>query len=850
MNTRDRQNGVLSYQPLVMIVAASDRNQVTPGSQYYLGVTITNRGEQDAVVQVRLESPSDLLEQWCVQPEQWLALTSGKSGELTFCISIPGDAPPQWLNYEVVARPQSAYADYYLAPTRCNLQVLAPETTETEQDPTFAISPITTSERPLKLKPGIPITVDVLVENRSERVDRFRLECTGLPEDWTIQVEYPQEYTGLGLVQVTDSLGVNPGDRGTLQVILQPPILPLAGNYLPTFRLTSQNNPDLGLLGLLYLQVEPVYQLQAQLQSVQDQVQDHPAQFTLLLTNLGNTPRQVQASVHSLTPEGACTYELATPPLSLAPQTTTPILLQGQPQRWWTRPWLGGGKIYPFQVRVTDPESHPVTPDLLQGYLTWMPRPWWQLLLVVLAGLGFVGTLAFLIWWFLLRPPMPPEVLEFAAEDNRYSEANGDVARIRWQINHPEQIQTLKLTGYNPEGTILSGPLVYDFANGKLPEALQPFCTRQETLLHCSQIRTDAYQAGKYVFELRLSPKGRRAIPIVLKTDPVEISAKPLPTVTALAPDALVYREAAPGTPSAAEAALPVADRAGVRLDWVVTAPQDLAALHLVGRDQTGRMIGDVWYEFSNGELPSALQSFCRLGETLVCQSVPTGLNAVGEYRLELQALAVGQSETAEVKPRSTEVIKIQPQIPQIVDFQINGEDAPAKILIPLVAGQLPPMIRVSWRVQGGAKTQVELTPAPGSVPPVGALNLPLSPQGSTTLALQVKAPTGEVLTRSVTLEVLNLPDPAAAASQAAASGENKSQPGESKTEKADQAQADAAGNANGAATSGSASETPSAPPTAVASPVAPPLSPLDLLTPATRDRLSPIEQPPQFNPR
>ncbi|MBD2120536.1 hypothetical protein [Trichocoleus sp. FACHB-262] len=857
MNTQDlRRNSPVVHQPLVMMVAAWDRDQATPGVQHYLGVTLTNRGDQDAVVQVRLESPAEFFEQWCPQPEQWLALASGKSGELTFCITVPGDALPQWLNYEVVARPQGAYADYYLPPTRCRLQVLAPEIPDTQQDPTFAISPLTSSGRPLKVKPGVPVTVDMVVENRSERVDRFRLECTGLPEDWIVEIEYPQEYEGLGLVQIADSLGVNPGDRGTLRVVLQPPLLPLAGNYLPTFRLTSQNDPTLGLLGLLYLQVDPVYQLQAQLQSVQDQVHDRPAQFTLLLTNLGNTPRQLQPSIQALTPPEACTYHLLSDSLSLAPQTTTPVLLEGQPQRWWTRPWLGGGKTYPFQVQLSDPEKHPITPDVLQGHLTWMPRPWWQLLLVALAGLGLLGTLIFLVWWFWLRPPRPPEVLEFAAEDNRYAEANSDVARLRWQINHPEHIQTLKITGYSPEGGILSGPLVYDFTKGQLPTALQSFCTRQETLLTCNQIRTDAYQPGKYVFELRLLTKRRRAKPIVLKTDLVEISAKPMPTVVALEPISLVYREAAPGTPSPAEQALPVADRAGVRLNWVVTAAKDLSALHLVGRDQTGKMIGDVWYEFSQpGALPPELQSFCRLGSTLICRGVPTGLNAVGEYRLELQALAVGQSEsnaTTEIKPRSTEVVKIQAQMPQILNFQINGREAPAKVLIPLAPGQLPPMIQISWRVQGGSKTQVELTPAPGSVPPVGELRLPLSPQGSTTLALQVKAPTGEVLTRSVTLEVLNLPAPSPVARPVASMAEIPRNPGNAG------APVNGSNNANGsgapsnadAASGETANPTPVNAPSNASPPPSPsPATALEILTPAESDRLSPVEQPPQFNP-
>lgn len=839
MNANELRNGAevwegaIVFQPLALMVAAWDGDRVTPGTKHYLGVTLTNRGDQDAVVQVRLESPSELLPQWCAQPEQWLALTSNRSGELTFCIDVPGDAVPQWLDYEVIARPQAAYADHYLPPTRRRLQILAPETTETTQDPTFSLSPVTTPDRPELVQPGIPITVELLVENRSERVDRFRLECTGLPEDWGIQITYPREFTGLGLVRVDDSVGINPGDRGLIQVILQPPPLPLAGNYLPTFRLASENDPALGVLGLVYLRVEPVYQLQALLLPMQEQVRDRPAEFNLQFTNLGNTDRQVEVSLTPLKQPGPCVYALPTYAVSLPPQSVAQLPLKATPQRWWVRPWVGSGKVYPFRLDFVAPDRQPVIPNTIQGELVWLPRPWWQLLLAALATLGLVGALAFLIWWFFLRPPMPPQVTEFAVEDSQYAEANGDMARVRWQIEQPQQIKTLKLTGYSPDGEMLSGPLVYEFVNGQLPTALEPFCSQEKTLLTCNQIRTDAFLPGKYVFELTLLPQGRRPTPVSLKSSPVEITAKPAPTVTALVPRSLFYREAAPGKPTPAEQSIPIADKNGVRLDWAVTMPQDLAALHLVGRDSEGRMVGDRWYEFAApGQLPEALRPFCSLGPVLICRNVPTGLTAVGEYRFELQALSVTDAQRArkpdpDAKPKPTEIVRIQPQTPQIVSFQINGREAPAKVLIPVRPGQLLPLVQLSWRVQGGSTTRVELTPSPGNVPLSGRVNFPLSPTASTTIALQVMSPDGKPLTRSVTVEVFNPtpPDPTAAVT--------------------------AAIKAAAAATRPTPSPSPSPSPTPpVTKPGTAPTdsAPFGVPSPTVPDRLSPSEQPPQFN--
>ena len=214
--------------------------------------------------------------------------------------------------------------------------------------------------------------------------------------------------------------------------------------------------------------------------TVQDQVHDQPAQFTVQFANLGNTPRQVQIDLHPRTPPETCVYSLDDDLVTIAPQSVTQVPLVGQPRRWWTRPWAGSGKTYPFRIDLRDVDHHAIEPETLQAQVIWMPRPWWQLLLTVLAGLGLVGVLVFLIWWFFLRPPALPKVVEFAAEDSRYAEANGDMARVRWQIENPEQVQKLKLTGYGPEGAVLSGPLVLRVRRRQAPR-------RSATLLHSTE---------------------------------------------------------------------------------------------------------------------------------------------------------------------------------------------------------------------------------------------------------------------------------------------------------------------------------------------------------------------------
>jgi hypothetical protein len=105
---------------------------------------------------------------------------------------------------------------------------------------------------------------EIQVLNRSERVDRFRLVCLDLPTRW-VQITYPADTQGLGLVVEGDSLGLNPGEQGLILLTLNPPAEALADIYIPTLQLLAENNPDLALLELIYLRVLPIYQLQSEL---------------------------------------------------------------------------------------------------------------------------------------------------------------------------------------------------------------------------------------------------------------------------------------------------------------------------------------------------------------------------------------------------------------------------------------------------------------------------------------------------------------------------------------------------------------------------------------------------------
>ncbi len=216
---------------------------------------------------------------------------------------------------------------------------------------------------------------------------------------------YPQGIQSGGLVVNADSLNLNPGDQGIISLLLNPPLDALAGTYIPTVRLYSENNPDLVLLDLIYLQVPPIYLLQAELRTIIGRVQQQAGLYQVRLNNLGNTRREVLLRVQNLDEQNLCNYRLEHTQVQLAPKEVVGVGLQVQPLKWWRRPIFGGGRVLNFSVDLEDSRQLPLTVDNLPGYILWEARPWWQIVPLLLLGILGILAIAYLLWWWLFRVP-------------------------------------------------------------------------------------------------------------------------------------------------------------------------------------------------------------------------------------------------------------------------------------------------------------------------------------------------------------------------------------------------------------------------------------------------------------
>ena len=759
-----------SSQPIGIILSSSGEDRALPGETLEISVTVSNKGNQSAVIDIFLDELPTAIHDWCQITQTRLALDPGQGEEVTFSFEVPLSAMSGAYRYWLIVDSPIHYPDSPPQRYEQTLQVLPPTHTAIKvNDPTYAVEPATTPAKPVKTLPGHPLQFQVHVYNRADRVDRFRLDCKDLPEDW-VSVHYPQGFQTPGLAIIEPHLDLNPGANGMILLTVTPPIETLAGTVLATLQVKSENNPALKLLDILYLTVQPVYQLQTRFRTLVSRIQQQPALFSLQASNHGNTPRTLALSILGLQDSNQCDYAIEPPVLALAPQQTLTSQIAVQPKHPWKRPLFGGGRAINFEVVATDPEQKPLPEIPMPGLLMWEARPWWQILPVVLLLFGSLAGLVLLVWWFLIRPPVPASILKFSPENTAYEASRGDAIHLGFEIKHPERVRQIEIVGLSAEGELLSGPLTFDISQG-LPPALAGACLQQRRLLTCRNVRTDARKVGDYTFTLSLIPKpGRNAASAQAIALPVSILPVQPPRIVQLTPTIADYIEAPPVSLSAEDASAsppasvptsvptsvplgtPASPPSTVRLNWTIDHPEQLQKLALVSRDEQGNAIAPATVFDVQSGWPESLAEFCTLGRQLVCNNVLTAARQAGTYTFELTAIPQGQSPEAPIVSTS-EPVTVSARSPRLISLTLNGEPAQPNYLISIDQGQPPISLNLAWEVENTPGTQVVLSPAPGTVPAKGAIALPLSPQpGQTLLSLQVTNATGEQIARSISI--------------------------------------------------------------------------------------------------
>ncbi len=723
--------------PLTVIINPPGIQDGMPGDTLALRVIVTNQGKQGAVIDVFFDEASQTLHQWCSSHQERLALDPQQSSEVAFEFEIPPEALPGTYDYTLVVDAPEHYPEDTPIQYPRQLKVLLKEQTVSRvNDPTFSLKPTTNPSAPAIIKPGEPLQVMVTVDNRSNRVDRFRLTCLDLDEDWFTIRYLKTGLEGQELLSGPSGLELNPAAFGQILLQFHPPADTLAGSYSPTVRLHSANSPDLVLLDLLYIQIPAVYRLDVELNTILGKVSRSSGQYQVKLANRGNTLRELEVSAKSRDEEELCTYQCSPPDVRVLPSKSQEVNLTVKPTRWWRRPLFGAGLELNFKVKIQDKQNLPLPEKFPQGTLVWKPRPWWQFLLCVLAVLGLLGGVGFIIW--LRLHPDALKLANFKSDSLSYTE--GDRVRLSWEIHNFNQLQKLVLSSSGP---VPSAPITYDFSQG-IPEELgkgianqPPPCQEQKQVLNCTNVKTEATKAGKYTFELKAFPRSGSTVgspPLA-----VDIVPKPAPEVVSFRPDQAQYTKG---------------DR--MLLSWDIKNPDQLSWLKITStEDRTTANLAS--YDFHQGRFPTQCK---KVNQALTCTNVPVAAPKAGKYTFEIQAFSKS-GEQSNSKAIQTNV-EILPKPFKIVYFTLNGSNEPN---IVIKDGQ---PLTLSWKVEG-EDINIELSPF-GNVPLSGSQKLKANQALPSRIEIIVTDKSGNKATKGFSIKVETPPQPALQVPQSAPS--------------------------------------------------------------------------------
>jgi len=672
---------------LNVIVNPPGGEQLEPGATSQIRIVITNQSNYPMkAIEVELDLPPEIND-WCKVKRTSFNLDSGRSEEVVFNWVIPIEAIVESdYNYDVVVDCRS----YLTAPLRYlrQLKISTPVVRQPRStDPTFTLKPFTSSTKPIVWQREQNLSIIVLVHNRSNFVDEFRISCD-LNDNW-YSVRYPERIEEMGLISSGNKLSLNPNSKGQIILSIDPPPDTLAGNYQPTINLHSAVKPDLFLQDIFYLRIPPIHNLQVELQTIRSKVKQKSALYNIQFRNEGNSIRKVNLQARTADEDEFGEYQLERNEVRIPPGKVVDLGLKVAVKRKSQRSFFKAKQLE-FLVEIEDLENNPLPRYLpLRSTLRWEARPFWHFLVLILIALLILVGAFFLVREIIKnnRSARIAEILEVEPEDTEY-EFNEKIT-LTWKIKNADRLEAIRFrTEKSPEGTIT---IDQTYTKSELLDPdnlLKRFdCkTPKEGELNCNRVATNASAAGTYNFVFEVySLGGDKDKPSDKESFEVKISAPDKPSVSDLK---VAKDEYKPGEP--------------IDFQFEINRPETVKSIEIISKNKFSILDRD--YREARDEQEISIEklkeTFCpnKQENPLEC-SVPISFATEGNNDLSIRLISNYEPHN-QPEPISEQLegsIAIEkPSIPlEIIRFTINGRtNGP----VPVKIGQ---RITLSWQVKG-----------------------------------------------------------------------------------------------------------------------------------------------------
>mgnify|MGYP000521454675 CR=1 FL=1 len=630
--------------------------------------------------------------------------------------------------------------------------------------PKVAISPITAPNQPYALKLGTKLLLTLTIENSVDGGQNYQLMGSHLADDC---------YT-LGV----PTMSANHNHYDQIEVLIHPLQEAAVGEHQLQLALQSEKG-DVIWEDSVYLEFLAADNIEIMLTPDQATVEDGVGLYQLSIINVSDVERTLNMQPKGLPVGNGCSYRTDPEQITLAPDQTQTVDLMVQPQRWWLRPWFGNGRIFRFQVDLEDTNGTPLPQLLARGTLVWQPYPRSRSVKLLSVLLFTLATSYALLWYSLLRRQAGPTIAALNASQGIVPQSGQKDIQLSWTIKDGQKLSKLVLAREGKDGPEVAKTFWF---NKGIPPELQRtqanqttnFCQYEQlqpSVLKCNGIATDTTDAGKYQFRLQAFSKNGSSSSTDTK----------LTSLMAFEPNAVpkIVKFYAPNSRTQTSASGPVATASAqgpVNLSWEIVNPGQLTEVQVMTVDANNAEAALVQrYSFQGGKIPTNLAKYCTFNQSLTCQNVPTAARQPGQYFFKLD-VSYQQTQQSSTVSKTIGPMTIQAEPLKIASFQINGQKAPAKYVLPVGQNTLD----LAWKVVGGNNPKVKLLPNSEPIPVAGSVQIELNPQNQGPITLQAIDRNGKQVEQTVKIErnpsLASIPSPQSAPIEVA-SAQSQSSP-------------------------------------------------------------------------
>lgn len=702
--------------PLYVIIDPPGIQYGRPGETVEINVVVSNEGSKSAIIDLSFtfDKIFEKISNWSDSPRASLTLAPGEiSNQVPFKLEIPVDALPGTYDYTFVVDSFEHYPQDTPISFPGQIKVLLKEQTVIRaSDPIFSIQPATNPSKTLVFKPEEVLQVEVKVENRSARVERFHLTCPELNEN-SLKISYPETgLEGAGLLDVS-ALELNPNTQGLILLEFYPPSSILAGTYSPTIRLHSANNPDLILLDLVYIDIPVDYTIGAGLYTILGKVSRKDGKYKLTVINRGNLVREMLVSLINRDEYQLFKYKLEPKEIKLLPSKSIEMDLTVKPRPWWRRPWIGRPLAINFQVDIKDKQDLPITTEMPKGVLEWKSRPVWQIFVLILALFGLIALSGFLIWKYLYPDPVVIKDFEPRNRVILANPSNPDQAVLNWEIYNSHRVKDFRLIQKTPPA---EEPLISDkaalnnlknqenqiFTNNPSQNNQEPVCSETGHVVKCEQYPTGQDEPGNYTFEIIAS---YRRTNLFFNNQEDKATQTTNVTITAPEPAEVVDKTVRRENFKKGEA---------VPLKWSIENPNNFQKVEIIFKNDQGVIQHEKTFD------EKSLKPRCKEGRGYSeCEyAFPT--RQIGTFNYEIKTYSKSNpNEPSDEKSGTFEVVAEESQIEY---FRLNGRSISEQQNFVFNEEDI---ITLEWKVEGDREgTEVEQIPHGNPLPLLGTRDI------------------------------------------------------------------------------------------------------------------------------